>query len=399
MHSVVKQAPREKCLKPSHGLDILILGVHTKSEAYPNVKYIIKSIKGLDFLHVAEMNTPMLSNKQLNKGGSLTKFIASSLKILTSHFIILFKYLKKPNYKNIYVPYPATFLLFLFSFFPGSRPSGKIVIDAFISIYDTIVNDRKIIASQSLPARLLKLIEKRAFDFADTVITDTKQNKEFYSSLFDLPKEKFIAIPLSTNEDAYHYTPYVPSSNVTNVLFIGTMIPLHGIEIILQAAKLLSSNENITFTLIGNGQEGKKVKNYIQKIPDHINWVNAWQSPDQLAEYISKADICLGIFGSGEKTQRVCPYKIYSYLSCGRPVITAETKWTFKATEGTKTPPFSTVPPGNGKALAEEIVRLSNKPEERSQLALSAQQFYMENYSNQVSIEKLGHLFKIQSSS
>ena len=376
-----------------NSLDVLILGVHTSSEAYPNVKYKIKALMSLDHLKIGEINAPMPNKINFGAIGTLKKFIYGTFNISKSHIKILFKYLVRPYCKHIYVPYPATFLLFLFSFFPRFRPHGKIVIDAFISIYDTVVNDRKLISPPSLLARLLKRIETRAFNFADIVITDTEQNKIFYSALFGLPEEKFIAIPLSTNEEAFYDTPYKPSSDIIKILFVGTMIPLHGIETILQAADLLQSNNKLSFTIIGNGQDSKLVENYINEHPDKIEWINIWQSPEQIASYIKKADICLGIFGTGKKTQRVCPYKIYSYMSCGRAIITAETKWTSEVKINAGFSPFSTVPPGNSNALADEIIRISENPKERSHLALSGYQFYSKNLSNQVSTDKLEKLF------
>ena len=47
--------------------------------------------------------------------------------------------------------------------------------------------------------------------------------------------------------------------------------------------------------------------------------------PAELAHLIGQSDVCLGVFGGGEKTQRVIPNKVFDALACERPVITGDT--------------------------------------------------------------------------
>ena len=53
----------------------------------------------------------------------------------------------------------------------------KIIIDFFISLYDTMVCDRKKVREDSLLARILHWIDKKTLEYCYYVITDTKSHK------------------------------------------------------------------------------------------------------------------------------------------------------------------------------------------------------------------------------
>ena len=372
---------------------LLVLGVYLKSEGYPNVKYRIQALMASDTFKTTEINFPMWPETQVGRGGVWGRLILSVWRLFFSHFVVLYRYIRACPTSNVYIPYPAVFVAVILSFLPKRHRPKKVVIDAFISIYDTVVNDRKLISRKSMVAKLLKKIERRAFDFADVIVTDTDQNSTYYSDVFELPQGKFVAIPLSTNENDMQYSPYTPSSNVISVLFVGTLVPLHGVKTILQAATLLQGNNNIKLTIIGNGQDGRLVEDYLKEYPGSIAWIKTWQSASHIAKYICEADICLGIFGEGSKAQRVCPYKIYSYAACGRAIVTAETDWTQNAFDLLDFAPFETIPVADAKLLADIIEYLSNHANKRKILADSADNFYKQSLSNAKSNSEFNTLF------
>jgi glycosyltransferase involved in cell wall biosynthesis len=187
-------------------------------------------------------------------------------------------------------------------------------------------------------------------------------------------------------------SPYKPSSKTVNVLFVGTLVPLHGIETILQAITLLQGDKNIEFTIIGDGQDGRFVEEYLKEYPDSITWIKTWQSSSEIAKYIYGTDICLGIFGEGAKAQRVCPYKIYSYAMCGRAIITGETDWTRSLLTAQY---FETIPVGSGELLALAIKELAGNETKRDFLAGSAAKFYEQSLSNTKASSEFNALFSL----
>ena len=100
-------------------------------------------------------------------------------------------------------------------------------------------------------------------------------------------------------------------------LFVGKLIPLHGIETVLEAARLAPE---VRFRVIGSGQ----LEHVLAARPPNVDWV-PWVEYSALPEQLRRCGCALGIFGTSEKAQRVIPNKVFQALACGAPVITADT--------------------------------------------------------------------------
>jgi len=107
------------------------------------------------------------------------------------------------------------------------------------------------------------------------------------------------------------------------VLFYGQFIPLHGIGTIIEAARLLRYAP-IQWTLVGRGQEAPRIRAMLAEDPlSALHWVE-WVPYDQLDEWIKRADVCLGIFGTSEKAASVIPNKVFQIVASGLPLVTRD---------------------------------------------------------------------------
>jgi|SRR6185437_12580236 len=366
---------------------LAVIGVHTASEAYPNTLHSMQGLRR--HFDVNEINIPLLPREggaMRARGGLLSK----AWKFVSAHARVIAKGLAmRPRPVRAYVPYPAPILLFAWSLVPRGLRPRRIVADAFISLFDTVVNDRGLLRPADWRARILWRIERRAYGIADAVIVDTDQNAEFYASLFRLPRELFIAVPLATNEREFTLSPLPVHRGACNVLFVGTLIPLHGISTIVDAAKLLAGRQDIQFTIVGTGQQAEILESALRAGAANMTWEREWKTPAQLAFCIRQADICLGVFGGGPKTQRVCPYKVYAYASMGRPIITARTAWLERAAARFGQMPFTAVTAADAEALAAEIARLADDEALRGVMASRASEFYGAVLANRITFTAL----------
>lgn len=243
------------------------------------------------------------------------------LKLLASYTKLVVKYSRIHEKEVIIVGYPGYFDVFLAKFLTlfSRKP---VVLDAFISVYDTMVLDRKLVKQGSLKARLLYLMDKAPCSIADLVLLDTDAHIDFFSSSFKLKKGKFKKVLVGTGHEDFKYIPTKRKRNFT-AIFFGSYIPLHGIEYIIGAAKLLEK-EKIDFIFIGTGQLLPEAKKQAEG-SNNIFFIEKIVSPKELSREISCADICLGIFGNTDKAKRVIPHKIYVAMALKKPIITADT--------------------------------------------------------------------------
>lgn len=376
---------------------LLILGVHVASDAYPNVYHKLRALRARP--ESQEINHPLpmallfgRSGSRLRRVVALFRFAAS---FLIAHLRVLGEFLCTPTPAGLYVPYPSAGVLWLLSRLPNSRRPKLVVADAFISMYDTVVEDRRLVSPGGLVARLLLAGERQAYQYADKIVTDTTQNVEYLRRTFDLPDGKVTAMPLSIDEDAYAPNPYALHPGVCTVLFIGTFVPLQGTDVIAQAIVVLRNHPAVRFRLIGFGQNAPQIEAMLAASgARNWSWEKNWQNSAALAAEIRCADICLGIFGSGAKTQRVWPLKNYAYMAVGRALITADTCCARDLLDRADNQAFVTVPTGDPNALADAIRALAEDPYRRLGLAIASQAFYDKCLQSSISIRLLEGLIE-----
>jgi glycosyltransferase involved in cell wall biosynthesis len=237
-----------------------------------------------------------------------------------------------------------------------------VVWDAFISLYDTVVIDRKLIGQNNPLAILLFAWEWLACRAADLVILDTHAHAQFFVEQFGLSREKVRSVFVGVEPEKFPRNSTDTGCldrKFTTVLFYGQFIPLHGIETIVEAARILK-DENINWVLIGKGQEALKIQKLLDESSlEKLTWKD-WVEYESLISYIHQADICLGIFGESPKASRVIPNKVYQILASGKPLITRISP-AIKELLSEKTPGVILVPAASPVLLAAAILDMRDK--------------------------------------
>jgi glycosyltransferase involved in cell wall biosynthesis len=278
--------------------------------------------------------------------------------------------LRRPRerYDAVIVGYPGHFDL------PTAKRTARgapVLFNPLVSLADTLVSDRARFRPGSLAARALSLVDRRALRAADVVVADTEQHARFFTELADLERVEVCFV--GAEERVFR-----PGSSeaFTHALFVGKLIPLHGLETILEAARLAPE---LPFRVVGTGQ----LDGLLEQRPANVEWV-PWVEYEQLAGELHAAGAALGVFGGSEKAARVIPNKVFQALACATALVTADTPAARELLVDGESALL--VPPGDAQALAEALRRLAFDDALRAHVAAGG----LAAYRRQASEEVLG---------
>src|SRR5690606_5635907 len=147
---------------------------------------------------------------------------------------------------RVYVPYPSIFLLWLLSWLPG-RWRPRCICDAYITVWDAFYQDRGMGEARGWLAAGLLRIESRALRAAESVLVDTTANAAHVARLFGVSTTRIVALPLALDPGTEVVAVAAPPPGMVRVLFMGTLVPLQGVEIIARAIDLLRGHEDLEF--------------------------------------------------------------------------------------------------------------------------------------------------------
>lgn len=259
---------------------------------------------------------------------SQVKGIGTRLRLLLNHLIaypvLIWRYLRAPRHDAVFIGYMGHFDTIIL--WPFIRMRGKLLVwDAFLSLYDTIVRDRRMVPENGLRARLIRFAEGLACKAASVIVLDTDAHADFFRRTYPGSDRKLVSVWVGA-EATFQPLDRINRADVRDpfrVLFYGQFIPLHGIDVILDAARRLDG-EAIEWTIVGTGQEKERILAEVQSRPvpaaKFVDWIDYSELPRTIAE----ADACLGVFGTSDKAASVIPNKVFQIVATGRPVITRD---------------------------------------------------------------------------
>lgn len=233
----------------------------------------------------------------------------------------------------------------------------ELVVDFFISMYDTLVYDREKFKAGSLPAKFLKWLDRRTLALADYIITDTKAHGRYFTEELGAEPGKMHTLYLEADSTVYYPRIQNKRGEIKDkfvVLYFGSVLPLQGVPVILEAIHLLKERNDIYFYVIGPlGESDEKSEDA------NVEYIS-WLSQKELAEKIAEADLCLAghFHGTIEKAKRTIPGKAYIYKAMGKPMILGDNEANHELYSEWDGKTWF-VEMGNPQALAEKIVELA----------------------------------------
>jgi glycosyltransferase involved in cell wall biosynthesis len=273
------------------------------------------------------------------------------------------------------------------------RGKVPIVLDHLISAANT-AKDRRL--DGGLKTKLLRLIDDAALRAADIVVVDTDEHLEIVPEKY---RSKAVVVhvgaPAPWHAAAVEPSATAPSTTAPSttgsgplkVVFYGLYTPLQGTPVIGEALGRLAGAP-IEVTMIGRGQDEAETKR-AAAANNSVRWLD-WVPAPELPALVAAHDVCLGIFGTGDKALRVVPNKVFQGAAAGCAVITSDTA-PQRRVLGTVSQESGAVlvPPGDPKALADALLRLADDREALLKLRHAARQLAAERFTPEQVVQPL----------
>jgi glycosyltransferase involved in cell wall biosynthesis len=257
------------------------------------------------------------------------------------------------------------------------RGKVPLVLDHLISAAGT-ARDRRI-SGGGRKQRLLALIDAAALRAADIIVVDTEEHLETVPEKY---QRKAVVVYVGAPE-SWHAAAVEPpaddESGPLKVVFYGLYTPLQGTPVIGEALGRIAGAP-VEVTMIGRGQDEEATKR-AAAANTSVRWLD-WVPAAELPALVAAHDVCLGIFGTGDKALRVVPNKVFQGAAAGCAVITSDTA-PQRRVLGTVPQESGAVlvPPGDPAALAEALLRLAGDRDELLKLRHAARQLAAQRFT------------------
>lgn len=324
---------------------------------------MFEELKGKKILFISTKNMDYLRNTQeiriLKEMSSKVDTIAFFDKSYTLRLIKIFLKLlftRCGKYDAVFVGFAPQLIV---PFWGWKLKRSRLYIDFFISMYDTLCFDRKKAAPRSFAGKRLLGLDKKTLKRADVIVADTRTHAEYFCQALGADKEKIRILYLEADESIYYpHTVEKPEEAEGKfvVLYFGSVLPLQGVDIVLEAAEKFKDKTDICFYIIG--PVDGKIKKVIGKNIHYIPWLEQ----QKLSDYIAFSDLCLaGHFCADiDKAKRTIPGKAYIYQAMKKPMVLGDNSANRELfSDGEKGVYF--VRMGDGSALAEAITTAKNE--------------------------------------
>jgi len=312
------------------------------------------------------------------KRGSLVRYAYEYLAFLLWAFWKLIFLMEKRRYAVIDVNTLPDFLVFAGAY--AKLRGAKIVFDMH-EITPEFYISKYGMKEGSLPVRLLKLIEKASFKFADHVLTINEPIQKLLEGR-GLSPSKATVIMNAADESLFASalnTPTTPNATVPQPKFVimyhGTLTHIYGLDIAIEAfGRIHHELSGAEFWILGNGPEKGSLENLSRKlgVSDKVKFMGN-VLPQEIPLWLKRCDV--GVLPTRRDVFLDFSFsnKLSEYIIMGKPVIASGLRTIRHYFSDAALAFFE---PHDSAALAKQMARLYKDARLRAQFAARAREEY-----------------------
>ncbi len=291
---------------------------------------------------------------------------------------LLWRYRKVGPYDVMMVGYPGQPDMLLARLLSWIRRK-PLVWDILMSIY-LISLERHLDQRSPFTTRLIRTVEHLACLLPDKLIIDTQEYAKWFQTTYHVAADRICLLPLGADDRVFKpIVPSHPSDGLFRCLYYGTFIPNHGVQTIIEAARLLADERDIHFELIGRGPQYIQIISLIKNYALKNVTISDWLETPALVERIAAADVILGTFGATPQALMTMQNKIHEGLAMAKPIINGDSPVMRTTLQHGET--IYLCERENPQSLMNAIITLRDNAELRKKIAGQGQAFYQQHLS------------------
>lgn len=212
----------------------------------------------------------------------------------------------------------------LIAWIAAALSRSMLVVDGFVGLYETRVEDWGKYPPRSIRARALHFLDYLAYRLPALYLTDTKIRAHNVAARHG-GRTRSLSLPVGAPDWAQ------PPKELRRregdeilLLHYGNFAPLHGVETIIEAMSILrQQGHRVYLKIVGDGKLRPEAERQVQQkgLADCCSFTGR-VSETELLPLLWECDLMLGVFGESDKAGSVIPNKVWQGLAAGRGVVT-----------------------------------------------------------------------------
>ncbi|MFW6286499.1 MAG: glycosyltransferase family 4 protein, partial [Candidatus Sumerlaeota bacterium] len=178
--------------------------------------------------------------------------------------------------------------------------------------------------------------------------------------------------------------------------YIGTIGMACGLEVVIEAAKLLKEQGDrcVVFLLVGDGASREALEAQASENGlDNVRFAGR-RPKSEMPAFLSASDACLVHLRKTGLFQTVMPSKIFEAAGMRRPIVNGVEGFAAGVIE--KAGAGINIPPEDPRALIEALKRLRDAPEQALAFARAGEKYVLEHFDREKLAEKYLHIIQEQ---
>ncbi|MGO4347338.1 glycosyltransferase family 4 protein [Paenibacillus sp. MCAF9] len=246
------------------------------------------------------------------------------------------------------------------------------------------------ISENSKVYTLLLKLSKWIYTNADEIFTSSRLFHEYFQNTLFINK-KITHLPVYAEALFEDIEPLLKKEHFIDLLFAGNIGEMQSVETIIYAANELKELENIRFHIVGDGSSRQKCEQLAKQLGIKNVIFYGQHTIDKMPQFYKLADAFLITLKANKVISYTLPNKVQSYMAAGRPIIGAIDGETQIVLNEANCGYCSSAE--DYLKLAENIKKFADSSkEDHVMLANNAKQYYKDNFSKEIYMNRLNRL-------